>query len=158
LLLIVETTIRTNSKKNRAAPVKETVQNFSMFADSILNDTDCAESIKKYAQKYRSHPFGRAFRRWFNSWENEPYYSFGNGSAINTDRVTISTIHSVKGLDFSCVFLIGFDFLKPKGWAEEQTNNPVYGGLLRARYRRYFPYIRNCPIIEKLQLCIGPGF
>ncbi len=56
-------------------------------ADSILNDTDCADSIKKYAQKYHGLPYGRAFRKWFNSWTNEPYYSFGNGSAMRVSPV-----------------------------------------------------------------------
>ncbi len=31
---------------------------------------------------------------------------------IATDSVTISTVHSVKGLDFACVFLVGFDFVE----------------------------------------------
>ena len=56
-------------------------------ADSILNDIDCAESIKKYARKYHNLPYGGAFRRWFNSRENEPYYSYGNGSAMRVSPV-----------------------------------------------------------------------
>ena len=46
-------------------------------ADLILNDTDCADTIKRYAQKYQSLPYGGTFRRWFNSRAREPYYSFG---------------------------------------------------------------------------------
>lgn len=73
---------------------------------------------------------------------------------ITTNSLTISTIHRVKGLDFSCVFLIGLDYLEPKGWTEEQINNLVYVGMTRARYQLFIPYIRNSSVIEKLQFCI----
>lgn len=56
-------------------------------ADAILNGTDCAESIKKYARKYHNLPYGGSFRRWFNSRETEPYNSFGNGSAMRVSPV-----------------------------------------------------------------------
>jgi ADP-ribosylglycohydrolase len=56
-------------------------------ADVILNDTDCADTIKRYAQKYQSLPYGGTFRRWFNSRTSVPYYSFGNGSAMRVSPV-----------------------------------------------------------------------
>ena len=56
-------------------------------ADLILNDTDCADTIKRYAQKYQSLPYGGTFRQWFNSRASEPYYSFGNGSAMRVSPV-----------------------------------------------------------------------
>jgi len=56
-------------------------------ADSILSGNNCADMIKKYAQKYHSLPYGGAFRKWFNSWDNKPYYSFGNGSAMRVSPV-----------------------------------------------------------------------
>ena len=56
-------------------------------ADAILNDTDCAESIKKYARKYHNLPYGGSFRRWFNFRETEPYNSYGNGSAMRVSSV-----------------------------------------------------------------------
>jgi hypothetical protein len=31
---------------------------------------------------------------------------------MTRDSVTISTEHSVKGLDFACVFPVGFDYLE----------------------------------------------
>jgi superfamily I DNA/RNA helicase len=71
-----------------------------------------------------------------------------------TNSVTIATIHSVKGLDFSCVFMIGLDYLEPKGSTEDQVNNLVYVGMTRARYQLFIPYIRNSSVIEKLQFCI----
>lgn len=56
-------------------------------AHSILNDGDYAESIKSFAQKYHSLPYGRAFRKWIWAWENKPYNSFGNGSAMRVSPV-----------------------------------------------------------------------
>lgn len=57
--------------------------------------------------------------------------------------VTISTIHSVKGFDFSCVFLLGLDFLESKGSTEEQINSLVYMGMTRARYQLYIPSFKS---------------
>jgi len=56
-------------------------------ADWILNDTDCATTIKNYARKYHNLPYGGLFRGWFNSSESKPYYSFGNGSAMRVSPV-----------------------------------------------------------------------
>ena len=33
---------------------------------------------------------------------------------ITTNSVTISTIHSTKGFDYACVFLVGIDLLEEK--------------------------------------------
>ena len=56
-------------------------------ADSILNGIDFAESIKSYALKYPFLPYGGSFRRWMSAWENKPYNSFGNGSAMRVSPV-----------------------------------------------------------------------
>jgi superfamily I DNA/RNA helicase len=69
-------------------------------------------------------------------------------------QITISTIHSVnsvKGLDYSCVFLLGLDSLKPKGWTEDQTNNLVYVAITRARYQLFIPYIHESSVIKRLK-------
>ncbi len=72
---------------------------------------------------------------------------------ISTNSVTISTIHSAKGLDFSCVLLIGLDYLEPKGWTEEQIQNLVYVGITRARYQLFIPYVHKTPLIQNLEAC-----
>ena len=56
-------------------------------ANSILNEVDFAESIKLFAMQHYSLPYGRAFRRWMNAWENKPYNSWGNGSAMRVSPV-----------------------------------------------------------------------
>ena len=56
-------------------------------ARAILNQSDYAKSIKSFAQKYHSLPYGGSFRRWMWAWENEPYNSSGNGSAMRVSPV-----------------------------------------------------------------------
>ena len=73
---------------------------------------------------------------------------------ITTNTVTISTIHSVKGLDYSVVFLLGLDFLEPKGWSEEQLARLVYVATTRARYQLFIPYINQSELIQKLEAAI----
>ena len=74
---------------------------------------------------------------------------------ITTDRVAISTIHSAKGLDYSVVFLLGLDFLTPKGWTEDQIANLTYVGITRARYQLIIPYINQTPLIDRIQTALA---
>jgi len=94
-----------------------------------------------------------AARGIMSKWASENHRSKRTYD-ITTNSVTISTIHSAKGMDFSCVFLIGLDFLEPKGWTEEQINKLVYVGLTRARYQLYIPFINETLLINRLQRCI----
>jgi superfamily I DNA/RNA helicase len=67
--------------------------------------------------------------------------------------VTISTIHSVKGLDYSCVFLVGLDFISPRIVALDQTKNLAYVGITRAIYRLFIPYVNKNELITDLLNC-----
>lgn len=49
---------------------------------------------------------------------------------ISTDSVTISTIHSAKGLDYAHVFLLGLDSLKPESVHDRRL---AHVGITRAR-------------------------
>ena len=85
-----------------------------------------------------------------SQWMSEGYRS-KKSYDITTNRVTISTIHSAKGLDYSVVFLLGLDFLTPKGWSDEQIANLTYVGITRARYHSIIPYINRTPLIDRIQ-------
>ena len=64
--------------------------------------------------------------RWISkNAETKHYYD------ITTDSVTVSTIHSVKGLDFSHVFIIGLDTLPDT----PHNRRLAYVGMTRARDR-----------------------
>jgi superfamily I DNA/RNA helicase len=68
---------------------------------------------------------------------------------IAADSVTISTMHSVKGLDFACVFLVGFDFLEPSThWTDAQMASLAYVAITRARTRLYAAYERDGWVIR----------
>ena len=56
-------------------------------AHAILTGADMAETIKAFAQRYPHAGYGGTFRRWVWAWENTPYNSFGNGSAMRVSPV-----------------------------------------------------------------------
>ena len=88
-----------------------------------------------------------------NTWVSENYQSKKTYD-ITTNNVTISTIHSVKGLDYSTVFLLGLDFLEPRKWSEDQLDRLSYVAITRARYQLFIPYINQSALIKKLQAAL----
>jgi len=95
-----------------------------------------------------------AARGILSKWASQNYRS-KRAYDITTNSVTISTLHSAKGMDFSCAFLLGLDYLEPKGWTEEQIDKLVYVGITRARYRLLIPYIHSTPLIQRLSSAAG---
>jgi len=71
------------------------------IADWILNRTDCAATLKEYARRYHNLPYGGSFRGWFNSDDSQPYYSFGNGSAMRVSPVGFACNSVAEVLDCS---------------------------------------------------------
>ena len=54
-------------------------------AEAIMNGgrkDDFIDAMKKYGKMYPDASYGARFSRWLNSDNREPYYSFGNGSAM----------------------------------------------------------------------------
>ena len=86
-------------------------------------------------------------------WVSENYRSKKTHD-ITTNSVTISTIHSVKGLDYSAVFLLGLDFLEPHSWSVEQIEKLIYVAITRARYQLFIPYMVENQFISKLKACL----
>jgi hypothetical protein len=85
-----------------------------------------------------------------SQWMSESYQT-KKAYDINTNRVTISTIHSSKGLDYAVVFLLGLDYLTPKEWTDEQIVSLAYVGITRARYRLIICNVNQTPLIKKIQ-------
>ena len=56
-------------------------------AHSILTGVDFAQSLKQFACRHPHAGYGGGFRNWMGSWENKPYNSFGNGSAMRVSPV-----------------------------------------------------------------------
>jgi len=88
-----------------------------------------------------------------SNWASENYRSKKTYD-ITTNSVTISTIHSVKGLDYSCVFLLGLDYFEDERWSDDQINRLTYVAITRARYQLFIPYIHRSSLIKKLGSCV----
>ncbi len=84
------------------------------------------------------------------NWASKDYVSKSSYD-ITTNSVTISTIHSSKGFDYACVFVLGLDLLKENGWTRAQIDNLVYVAVTRARYRLFVPYIDETLLIRNLK-------
>ena len=104
------------------------------------------------------HDLPKKFVKALNSngiicnWASENYYT-KRSYDITTNSVTISTIHSTKGFDYACVFLVGLDLLEEDGWSKEQITNMAYVAITRARYQLFIPYIRKNSLIKRLKRC-----
>lgn len=66
---------------------------------------------------------------------------------ITTNSVTISTVQSVKGLDYACVFLLGLDSPKVEEWSGEVAKHLTYVAVTRARERLCVPYVHKTELI-----------
>jgi ADP-ribosylglycohydrolase len=56
-------------------------------ADSILHGGDLVDLLKQYTLAYPNAGYGGQFVRWAVSPQREPYYSWGNGSAMRVSPV-----------------------------------------------------------------------
>lgn len=116
-----------------------------------------------YASKYFSSPtpsempsaFMEAldYRGIFCTWVSEDVRA-KKSYDITTNTVTLSSIHSVKGLDYSCLFFVGLDFMESGEWTEGEIERLNYVAITRARDQLYIPYIQKTPLIEKLSDCL----
>jgi hypothetical protein len=72
-----------------------------------------------------------------HSWVSEDYRA-KRSYDVTTDRVTVSTVHSAKGFDWACVFVVGLDWLENGGrWSPGQARRLAYVAASRARRRLF---------------------
>lgn len=57
------------------------------IADSLLNNCNFKNTLLMYGRKYSSYPYGPSFVNWLSSEEQNPYYSYGNGSAMRVSAI-----------------------------------------------------------------------
>lgn len=69
---------------------------------------------------------------------------------ITTDRVSLISIHSSKGLDFELVYLVGIDHIRPTGATKDAFISLVYVGMTRAKYRLVIPYVEETELIKRM--------
>ncbi|WP_025322963.1 3'-5' exonuclease [Deferrisoma camini] len=88
-------------------------------------------------------------------WAAEDYRSKA-GHDITIDSVTISTVHTAKGMDWSVVFVVGLDALEPGNrWSKEQLKNLAYVAITRARYELVVPYVTENGLVRRLRRSLG---
>lgn len=73
---------------------------------------------------------------------------------VTTDRVSLISIHSSKGLDFDLVYLIGMDRIHPTAQNRRRLISLIYVAMTRAKYRLVIPYVEEIAIIEKMKECL----
>jgi ADP-ribosylglycohydrolase len=56
-------------------------------AHSLLNNIPYAENLKAFFHRYPRAGYGGSFMIWAASGDSEPYYSFGNGSAMRVSPI-----------------------------------------------------------------------
>ena len=83
-------------------------------ADALLNNLDLAATLKKYTLDYPGRGYGGRYGQWAMSESNEPYNSFGNGSAMRVSPVGFMAKSVEESLD------------KAK-WSAEVTHNHPEG-------------------------------
>jgi len=70
---------------------------------------------------------------------------------VTTDRVSLISIHSSKGLDFDLVYLIGIDHIRPTETTKNALISLVYVAMTRAKYRLVIPYVEETELIKRIK-------
>jgi ATP-dependent exoDNAse (exonuclease V) beta subunit len=73
---------------------------------------------------------------------------------VTTDRVSLISVHSSKGLDFDLVYLIGVDRIQPTESTQAYLTNLIYVAMTRAKYRLVIPYERETEFIKQMKDCL----
>jgi hypothetical protein len=73
---------------------------------------------------------------------------------VTTDKVSLISIHSSKGLDFDLVYLIGVDHISLSGAIRKDLITLVYVAMTRAKYRLVIPYVRESALIRRMKDCL----
>ena len=73
---------------------------------------------------------------------------------VTTDRVSLISIHSSKGLDFDLVYLIGMDRIHPTAQNRKRLISLIYVAMTRAKYRLVIPYTEETAVIKKMKGCL----
>jgi hypothetical protein len=73
---------------------------------------------------------------------------------VTTDRVSLISIHSSKGLDFELVYLLGMDRLRSMEKVWRHLRLLTYVAMTRAKYRLVIPYVEETEMIRQMKDCL----
>jgi hypothetical protein len=73
---------------------------------------------------------------------------------VTTDRVSLISIHSSKGLDFDLVYLVGMDRIHVTDKTWPTIRMLTYVAITRAKYRLVIPYVEETELIRRMRLSL----
>jgi hypothetical protein len=73
---------------------------------------------------------------------------------VTTDRVSLVSIHSSKGLDFDLVYLVGLDHIHRTEKTRQNLVSLVYVAMTRAKVRLVIPYVEETDLIRRIKDCL----
>jgi hypothetical protein len=73
---------------------------------------------------------------------------------VTTDRVSLISIHSSKGLDFDLVYLVGMDRIHVTDKTWPNIRMLTYVAMTRAKYRLVIPYVEETELIKRIRLSL----
>jgi hypothetical protein len=73
---------------------------------------------------------------------------------VTTDRVSLISIHSSKGLDFDLVYLVGLDHIHRTEKTRQNLVSLVYVAMTRAKVRLVIPYVEETDLIRRIKDCL----
>ena len=76
---------------------------------------------------------------------------------VTTDRVSLISIHSSKGLDFDLVYVIGIDHIHTTDATRGRLVPLIYVAMTRAKYRLVIPYVEETELIRRIKECLPSG-
>ena len=141
-----------------AAFVADTIRTLVDSGECSFSETAIIYTVKTPGDSPNKHipmMFEKALesRGILYDWVSEDYRS-KRSYDVTTNSVTISTIHSAKGFDYSRVFLVGLDLIDPLKLPVEQARNMAYVGATRVRYQLFIPYVNKTDLIAHLLRCL----
>ena len=145
--------------------IEEIVESASDKIKKLVEQGECScsdiailytmKSTQHSPEIHIPHMIGKALekRGILYNWVSEDYRS-KRSYDVTTDTVTVSTIQSAKGFDYSRVFIIGLDLFDPAKGSEAELRSLAYVAITRARYELFIPYIKKSDLISKLLACL----
>jgi superfamily I DNA/RNA helicase len=73
---------------------------------------------------------------------------------IITEKTSLISIHSSKGLEFELVYFVGVDQMRPTEHTLDVLVSLIYVALTRATYRLVVPYVEETELIKKMKKCL----
>ena len=75
---------------------------------------------------------------------------------VTTDRVSLVSIHSAKGLDFDLVYLVGIEDIHATPETHARIRSLLYVAMTRAKHQLVIPYVAESEFIKRMKESLKP--